>query len=118
VGASVDRARARRFLRWLLSVAACWLLLGCSSGDGGAQTKAGGPRLFGERCQKTEDCASLFCVRVDEAGGVCSTNCESAAACPASDNWGCDGLLFDRAGELEPTQRHRSGDGGQHARAR
>lgn len=48
-----------------------------------------GPKAFGERCARTEDCASGLCVRVDEQGGICSRACEQDSGCPTSDNWAC-----------------------------
>lgn len=44
---------------------------------------------LGERCDKTEDCASSLCVRVDQGGGICSQACSDDSSCPRGDNWGC-----------------------------
>jgi hypothetical protein len=69
----------------------CLLALSCSSGGGNA-APSGGSKQLGERCEKTEECASLLCVRLDESSGVCSKACDTAQACPASDNWDCLGV--------------------------
>jgi hypothetical protein len=68
------------------------LLLACLAACGTEAPGTGlppGSRELGERCDKTEDCASLLCVRLDERGGVCSNVCEADDGCPQSDNWAC-----------------------------
>jgi hypothetical protein len=79
---------ASRCLGWLARSLLCLLLSSCGTDSAGGPAN-GGPKAFGERCQKTEDCGSLLCVRVDESGGICSQVCGGAQDCPASDNWGC-----------------------------
>lgn len=76
-------------MRGLLAVLYCWLALGCSGGD--APGASAGPKQLGQRCEKTEECASRLCVRLDDSGGICSKACESAQSCPTSDNWDCLG---------------------------
>ncbi|MDF3065141.1 MAG: Tryptophan synthase alpha chain [Polyangiaceae bacterium] len=76
--------------RWLAALLYCWVALGCSGGGDGKGPR-GGTRQLGERCETTEECASLLCVRLDESGGICSKSCQDAQACPASDNWDCLG---------------------------
>lgn len=80
-------SRTRAVVHWLVALLCCLLALGCGS-DGGAQP-SGGPKQLGERCEKTEECASLLCVRLDESSGICSKTCDAAQTCPASDNWDC-----------------------------
>jgi hypothetical protein len=65
-----------------------WLLASCSSGSPPTGIKPGEKGL-GERCAKTEDCASLLCVSLDDQSGICSTFCQMDGDCPASDNWAC-----------------------------
>ncbi|HWZ90297.1 MAG TPA: hypothetical protein VNW92_15645, partial [Polyangiaceae bacterium] len=64
------------------------VLEGCTSGSGGASVGLG-TGVLGQACQKTEDCASGLCVRVNAQGGVCTTACSSDMNCPAADNWAC-----------------------------
>jgi hypothetical protein len=59
---------------------------GCGEQSPSATTGENG---FGERCARTEDCASGLCVRVDERGGICSQACEGDSGCPESQNWAC-----------------------------
>ena len=54
-----------------------------------AYDPAPGPDTFGQRCSRTEDCASSLCVQVDQAGGVCTKACTTDADCPAASNWRC-----------------------------
>jgi hypothetical protein len=75
--------------RGLTALLYCLLALSCSSGDA---PSSAGPKRLGERCEKTEECASLLCVRLDDSSGVCSKACASAQTCPASDNWDCLGV--------------------------
>jgi hypothetical protein len=72
----------------MVAILLCWLLASCG-GDPPATGPVGGAKAFGEDCQRTEDCSSLLCVRLDESGGVCSLACQDARSCPASDNWDC-----------------------------
>lgn len=75
--------------RLLLSLVLLALSLqGCGS-DPPANSSGAGPKLLGEHCSKTEDCASALCVRLDDAGGICSQTCADDSGCPRSDNWGC-----------------------------
>jgi hypothetical protein len=84
------------------SVGACrafllvFLLVFAALGLGGCREEAPlftappvGSGKFGDRCLRTEDCESALCVRVDQAGGVCTSVCSSRAECPPSRNWGC-----------------------------
>lgn len=77
-----------KLLSWIVCSLALLLLAGCSVEPTGNKT-SGGPKFFGERCQQTEDCASLICVRLDETGGICSLTCQTADSCPRSENWDC-----------------------------
>ncbi len=43
---------------------------------------------LGERCEKTEECASLLCVRLDESSGVCSNCSVRVKRCWAEVLWG------------------------------
>lgn len=61
--------------------------LGCGTDSPGASSGVG--KHLGEHCEKTEDCASALCVRVDERGGICSRSCTDDSSCPQADNWGC-----------------------------
>jgi hypothetical protein len=69
---------------WVLLVL---LTFGCASDPQSSGNP--GPKAFGERCEATEECASLLCVRLDREGGVCSKTCGDAAGCPTADNWEC-----------------------------
>src|SRR5258708_27582352 len=64
-------------------------VLGCTSSSGPGTAPTYGSGAFGTRCQKTEDCASGLCVRVDDAGGICTQSCAADSACPVADNWAC-----------------------------
>jgi hypothetical protein len=71
-------------------VSAALLTVACAGG--GPQTGdpyTPGEGEFGDRCEVTEDCSSGLCVRIDEAGGVCSRPCEGDAGCPDVPNWAC-----------------------------
>jgi hypothetical protein len=63
------------------------VLVGC--GTDSAPSPSGIGKHLGERCQKTEDCASSLCVRVNQDGGICSQACSDDSSCPRGDNWGC-----------------------------
>lgn len=78
-----------KLTHWLLisTLVALVALSGCGS-DGASPPTTSGKHL-GERCEKTEDCASSLCVRVDERGGICSSACTDDSTCPRGDNWGC-----------------------------
>jgi hypothetical protein len=65
------------------------LLGACTSGGGEKPYHSPGTGLLGSPCQQTEDCASGLCVRVDDAGGICTAACTSDASCPIADNWAC-----------------------------
>ena len=73
----------------------CLLLLllvgvgACGDNAAGPFTPLAGPGKFGDRCGRTEDCASALCIRVDASGGVCTTTCSERADCPKAPNWGC-----------------------------
>jgi hypothetical protein len=69
---------------WLYLV---WFLVACS--NGAPQSAPVGAAQNGDRCQKSEDCASLICVRLTGDTGVCSVPCDTVENCPSSDNWGC-----------------------------
>src|SRR5262245_38090420 len=66
------------------------LAVGACGGDAPSPfTPLTGPGKFGDRCGRTEDCASALCIRVDASGGVCTVECDKRSDCPASPNWGC-----------------------------
>jgi hypothetical protein len=84
-GDAVIEKLSRALLASLLL--ALLVLVGCGT-ESPASPSAIGKHL-GERCEKTEDCASSLCVRVDEKGGICSQACTDDSGCPRGDNWGC-----------------------------
>jgi hypothetical protein len=79
----------RSGIGWLAVVWMCVLalLVGCSSGT--PEAPGGGAGQFGDRCTKSEDCASLLCVRLTADTGLCSTACVTNSTCPNADNWEC-----------------------------
>ncbi len=73
---------------------ACGVLLtivACSGDDPAGNPTAAplGEGKLAEPCERTEDCASGLCVRLDDSGGICSQSCVDDSGCPAADNWGC-----------------------------
>jgi hypothetical protein len=75
--------------RLWLTVWGLLLALGCSAGEPESAEVQPGSGALGELCQKTEDCSSTLCVRVDEVGGICSEFCATDLDCPQADNWAC-----------------------------
>lgn len=66
---------------------ALMVMIGCGTDSPSSPNPVG--KHLGERCEKTEECASSLCVRVDEDGGICSRACSDDSGCPRGDNWGC-----------------------------
>jgi hypothetical protein len=98
--------------RWGARVVVTTLLsvVGCGGDEDTPEPRIpAGDASFGERCSESEDCQSLFCVRVDATGGICTKRCRSDEECPAADNWACidpDGVRSDvcacrKLGEIE-----------------
>ncbi len=75
---------------WWFVLLGC-VLGACTSGGGETPYQSPGTGLLGSSCQKTEDCASGLCVRVDDSGGICTIPCAADTTCPAADNWACLG---------------------------
>ncbi len=48
-----------------------------------------GDGQLADPCERTEDCASGLCVRLDHGGGICSQTCSNDFGCPEADNWAC-----------------------------
>lgn len=64
-------------------------LVSCTSSGPESDPFKPGAGAFAQRCVKSEDCASGFCVRLDAKSGICSNECAKASDCPAADNWAC-----------------------------
>jgi hypothetical protein len=87
-GAGVWFTAGRLWITWL----ALWvglLSVACS----GEPSQEGSPPLgrgqLADACDRTEDCASGLCVRLDSSGGICSQACDTDFDCPMADNWAC-----------------------------
>lgn len=97
---------------WWLWWVCCLLLGGCESAAPSSPSFGNG--AFGDPCQRTEDCASGLCVRVDASSGVCSVACQTDTGCPASDNWAClgsDRATFDVCACRKLAENEICGDG-------
>lgn len=64
------------------------LLAGCGNSTANGPAPVGSGK-FGSPCQRSEDCQSGVCVRLDSRGGICSIACTEYSSCPQADNWAC-----------------------------